>query len=305
MQGGGATMSTTRIGSADADELIQSHRALIDQMVRRVSGRVPRFIDRAELESAGNLGLVEAARRFDPTQGVPFGPYAKRRIQGAMLDHLRSTDWAPRSVRALAREVERAEQRLAVTIGRSPNDEEMAIAIGVDELVLSQLRGLVSRGSMVAIAYQDDNARWTWRADCLHDRCAPTPDEHVEFAELRGYVRDALHRLPERHRVMTVGYYLEGRTFEELADLLSITVSRASQLRSEAVTMMREGIEAQFVENAPPTNARLSRATRRRARYASDIAASSSWRERLAPINEVGLDGMSCRVARCAAATTS
>ncbi|WP_254486027.1 sigma-70 family RNA polymerase sigma factor, partial [Salmonella enterica] len=73
--------------------------------------------------------------------------------------------------------------------------------------------------------------------------------------EVRGYVRDALDKLPDRHRMVAIGYYLEGRTFEELAELLAITPSRVSQLRAEAVIMMRDGIDTQF-ETSPTTPAR-------------------------------------------------
>lgn len=261
--------------------LIEEHLPLVEHIVLRLSATFPRFIDRSDLISAGTLGLVEAAHRFDPEVGVPFGRYAARRIRGAILDLLRSTDWAPRSVRAMSREVERAEQTLTVRNGRRPDDTELAAELGVPASELSELRGRVQRGSIIAMDHGGDEGRQPSPAQRIYDRCAPTPDEDVEFAEVRGYVRDALDQLPDRHRIVAIGYYLEGRSFEELAQLLSITPSRVSQLRAEAVIMMRDGIETQYEQPEGTPSRPVGRVARRQARYATAIARNSSWRERL------------------------
>jgi RNA polymerase sigma factor for flagellar operon FliA len=260
--------------------LVEEHLPLVEHIVFRLSATFPRFIDRSDLISAGTLGLVEAAHRFDPAVGVPFGRFAARRIRGAILDVLRSADWAPRSVRAMTREVERAEQALTVRNGARPDDAQVAAELGVSTNELSELRGRVQRGDIMAIDRGGDD-RQSSPAQRIYDRCAPTPEEDVEFAEVRGYVRDALDQLSNRHRIVAIGYYLEGRTFEELADLLSITPSRVSQLRAEAVIMMRDGITTIY-ENPQPSRRRpVGRVARRQARYATAIARNSSWRERL------------------------
>jgi RNA polymerase sigma factor for flagellar operon FliA len=138
----------------------------------------------------------------------------------------------------------------------------------------------------MAIDQSGDDERRSSPAQRLYDRCATTPDESVEFAEVRGYVRDALDKLPERHRMVAIGYYLEGRSFEELAELLAITPSRVSQLRAEAVIMMRDGIDSQY-RREPNAPARpVGRVARRQARYAAAIARNSSWRERLLAVDD-------------------
>jgi RNA polymerase sigma factor for flagellar operon FliA len=114
--------------------------------------------------------------------------------------------------------------------------------------------------------------------DVLADRTAVEPSEELETRELLGYLRDAVGLLPERHRMVIVGYFLEGRTSLELAELLDVTESRISQLRSEGLQMLREGIEAQYsAADAAPRG----RAARRRAEYASAIGDASAWRDRL------------------------
>lgn len=279
-------MSEDASATLEPSALVEEHLPLVEHIVLRLSATFPRFIDRSDLVSAGTLGLVEAAHRFDPKMGVPFGRFAARRIRGAILDLLRSTDWAPRSVRAMTREVERAEQSLTVRNGRRPDDAELAAEIGVSPSDLAELRGRVQRGVVMTIDNAGDDLTGS-PAQRIYDRCAPTPEEDVEFAEVRGYVRDALDNLPDRHRIVAIGYYLEGRSFEELAELLSITPSRVSQLRAEAVIMMRDGISTQYDERAQERNERpVGRVARRQARYASAIARNSSWRERLLAVDK-------------------
>ena len=104
----------------DDGDLIEQHLPLVNHVVLQVAVRFPRYVDRNELARAGALGLVEAARRFDESRGVPFDRFAARRIRGAILDSVRSADWAPRSVRTLGRKLEQVEQELANADGQLP-----------------------------------------------------------------------------------------------------------------------------------------------------------------------------------------
>ena len=110
--------------------LVEGHLTLVEQIVVQVAVNFPRHVDRGELVRSGVLGLVEAANRFDQAKGVPFDKFASRRIRGAILDAVRSADWAPRSVRALARKADSAEQRLASKLGRMPSMDELATEVG-------------------------------------------------------------------------------------------------------------------------------------------------------------------------------
>lgn len=256
-------------------ELVIRHRPLVEQVLKGLAHRYARLADRDELQAAGCLGLVEAARRFDPALGVPFGGFAVRRIRGAMLDVLRNRDWAPRSVREETRRVDAARAQLANRDGE-PDDDTVAAVLDLEPEHLRQLRADQAKGALRSL----DN--WTERgsiADRLHDHTFDGPEESLVNLELRGYVRDALSSLPERQRLVVVGLYLEGRTPEELAALLGVTKSRVSQLRAEAMEAMRDGIERQYAQHDPrPPKGRVAI---RQARYAADIASRSSWHDRL------------------------
>lgn len=274
-----------RIGNEAAD-LIERHLPLVRHVVLQVAGHFPRHVDRQELARAGALGLVEAARRYDAERGVPFDRFAARRIRGAILDAVRAVDWAPRSVRALGRALESVEQELASVQGAAPSREDVAVAMGMTQAELAKVRDRVYRSVVLALEHGSnggsDGDEVLTLNDVLADRTASEPSEALEARELLGYLRDAVGLLPERHRIVIVGYFLEGRTSIELAGLLDVTESRISQIRSEALEMLRRGIEAQYDTTDVTDSAVAGRSSRRRMEYATAIGEASAWRDRLA-----------------------
>jgi RNA polymerase sigma factor for flagellar operon FliA len=270
----------TTLDEAEVHRLIEEHLPLVRHVVFQVAVHFPRHVDRDELATAGALGLVEAARRYDSSRGVPFDRFAAQRIRGAILDAVRAADWAPRSVRTLARKLEQVEQRLATKLGRLPNAHEKAEALGMEPDELRRLQDRMFRSVVLALEYEvaDEDEELTL-VDVLADDHTKEPSEELESRELHAYLRDAVDLLPERHRLVIVGYFLEGQKSQDLAQLLGVTESRISQLRSEALTMLKGGIEAQYepASDEEPTG----RVARRRAGYASAIAGASDWPDRL------------------------
>ena len=281
-------MKRTQGEGQELSRLIEQHLPLVKHIVFQVAVHFPRHVDRDELARAGALGLVEAARRYDETRGVPFDRFAAQRIRGAILDAVRAADWAPRSVRTLARKLENVEQRLATELGRVPSSVEMADALGMTRDELSRLQDRLFRSVVLALEHEvnEDGDEDLTLVDVLCDRSAVEPLEELETRELHAYLRDAVGLLPERQRLVIVGYFLEGRTSQDLARFLGVTESRVSQLRSEALAMLKEGIEAQYAapsptEAAPPSG----RVARRKASYAAAIAEASQWRNRLTTVS--------------------
>lgn len=268
--------------TTDLSKRIEEHLPLVKHIVFQVAVHFPRHVDREELARAGALGLVEAARRYDGQRGVPFERFAAQRIRGAILDAVRAADWAPRSVRTLARRLEAAEQRLASQLGRVPSAAEMAEELGISRSELDRLQDRMFRSVVLALEHEvtDDSDEDLTLVDVLTDRNSVEPLEELETRELLGYLRDAVELLPERQRLVIVGYFLEGRTSQELARFLGVTESRISQLRSEALEMLREGIESQYAP-APVEQPVTGRVARRKASYATAISGASDWRDRL------------------------
>jgi len=267
--------------SPDTQALIEATLPLVSAIVASMSASWPRHVERTELELAGVLGLVEAAGRFDPNSGTPFEAFARRRISGAVLDAVRRRDWAPRSVRAAERRAEQAEGTLAAKLRRPPTIDEVAAEarMSVDEL--QELRTRIRRASVVSLdapshtrdPRPDEGA--TDLNDLLFDAGQTDPSDEVEAAELRAMLRDAVALLPERHRLVIVGYFLEGRTSAELAALLGVTESRISQIRKEALELLRHGLEGQFDGGEAPGRSAAQAA------FAARIASHRTCQERL------------------------
>jgi RNA polymerase sigma factor for flagellar operon FliA len=273
-------MSTTL--DKEMHDLIEQHLPLVRHVVFQVAVNFPRHVDREELATAGALGLVEAARRYDASRGVPFDRFAARRIRGAILDAVRAADWAPRSVRNLARRLEAAEQQLATKLGRVPSLDETAQALGVTIEELRRLQDKMFRSVVLALEYEVTDADEDLTlVDVLTDETTLEPSEELENRELHAYLRDAVDLLPERHRIVVVGYFLEGRKSQDLADLLGVTESRISQLRSEALEMLRDGITAQYDGTDDEAEAPRGRVARRKAGYAAAIGEAQPWQTRI------------------------
>src|SRR3954470_19982227 len=138
------------MGDRELNERIEQHLPLVKHIVFQVAVHFPRHVEREELARAGALGLVEAARRYDESRGVPFDRFAAQRIRGAILDAVRAADWAPRSVRMLARKLEAVEQRLATNLGRMPSAEETAEALDISPAELRRLQDKMFRSVVLA-----------------------------------------------------------------------------------------------------------------------------------------------------------
>lgn len=283
-------MKSTQGENQELSRLIEQNLPLVKHIVFQVAVHFPRHVDRDELARAGALGLVEAARRFDESRGVPFDRFAAQRIRGAILDAVRAADWAPRSVRTLARKLESVEQRLATELGRVPNPAEMAQALGMSRDELNRLQDRLFRSVVLALEHEvnEDADEDLTLVDVLCDRSAIEPLEELETRELHAYLRDAVNLLPERQRLVVVGYFLEGRTSQDLARFLGVTESRVSQLRSEALQMLKEGIEAQYTGSATTDPEQsVGRVARRKASYAAAISDASAWHSRIGNVSRV------------------
>ena len=175
------------IDLTEMNAMIEANLPLVKHIVLQVAVHFPRHVEREELARAGALGLVEAARRYDASRGVPFDRFAAQRIRGAILDAVRAADWAPRSVRTLARKLEATEQRLASKLGRVPSIEEMADALSMDTNELNRLRDRMFRSVVLALEHEvsDDVDDDLTLVDVLVDHTAIEPSEEpVSYTHL-------------------------------------------------------------------------------------------------------------------------
>lgn len=259
------------------ERLVRENLALVDYAVNHLLARLPRHVCRDELVSAAMAGLAQAARSFDPDRHTSFDHYAPARIRGALLDELRSRDWASRSVRTKARRMFAATDELTASLGRTPTTPELADKLGMAAKAVTSLTGDVHRS--VVLNYEsiitDGSGEGTLPAD---DR---SPDMVLLERERRAYLLDAVAALPERLRHVVVGYFFEERSMQELADELGVSASRVSQMRSKAMGLMKDGITSQLDPEEMGDTGDSPRVARRKAAYVEAVAAASTFRDRV------------------------
>lgn len=257
---------------------MNDHLPLVRQAVSDLSKRLPRHVRRDDLLSAAMLGLAQAARSFDPERGIAFERHASNRIRGALLDELRGADWASRSVRSRARRMQQTADELALKLGHEPTRVQLAAQLGVDTHALDRLTNDVHRATVLnydSIVEQ--------RAEDLLPTGDDPPEAVLLDRERRAYLADAVLALPERLRQVVTGYFFEERPLHRIADDLGVTESRVSQLRAEALALIRDGLNANLDPDALPPEPRPNgRLARRKAAYYAAIAANSDYRARLA-----------------------
>ena len=265
----------------DIEELVTSHMQLVGHIVRESMGRLPGHVNRDDLTSAGMAALVQAGRSYDAERGVPFTRYAATRIRGAIIDELRGTDWASRSVRRKARELDETRSLLATQLGRVATDAEVAATAGMSLEEVTGNTDDVSRATVLSLQGFGD----TPIDDVLPTR-APSPEDRVEQNERIGYLVDAVAELPERLRVVVQGYFFAERPMAEIAAELGVTESRVSQMRAEALLLLKDGMNSALEpELVAPHERPDGCAARRRDAYFAAVASRRTAVARLSSVS--------------------
>lgn len=214
---------------------------LVRNVASRMAARLPRHVELEDLVGAGVVGLLNAARQYDDSKGVPFERYAEIRVRGAILDELRLLDQTSRTARRQAAEVAEVTRSLAANLGRAPSSEEIAAGLG---MTVSHYLDLVGRMSPVVVLgfddlglTNDDDKRDVMQY--LKDPSASNPEAESSFREAAAQVAGAIERLTDRQRQVITFYYYEGMNFKEIADFIGVTEGRISQLHTAAVARLK------------------------------------------------------------------
>ena len=242
------------------ERLVVAYSPLVKYVAGRMSSGLPAHVEESDLISYGLGGLISAIERFDLTREIKFETYAITRIRGAIIDELRTLDWVPRSVRARAREIERANTKLEARYQRAPTDEEMATELGVSVEDFQEHLVQISNSTIVALdelwSVSDSTGDAISLLDTLPDRGAPDPEQLMDQSELRDRIADAIAALPEREKLVVALYYYENLTLREIGEVLGVTESRVSQLHTKAVLRLRGKLAGELDLRSGPGAAR-------------------------------------------------
>jgi len=230
------------ISAEERERLIIEHLPQVRLIARKIHERLPDNISLDDLLSAGAIGLINAIDNFDPKQNVKLRTYAEFRIRGAILDSLRETDWAPRMKRRLARELEAAVARAEQKLGRSPEEDEIALEAGlsVDEYrrQLSDVAAL-EIGELEFVRDDRDTPvllKYVAAAD------EESPAMQLERSELERLIAVAIDGIPKVEKTVLSLYFYEELTLREIGEIMGLHFTRVSQIKSQAVLRLRNAI---------------------------------------------------------------
>ena len=250
--------ATRSIEQKTRDEMLEAHMPLVRLVAERIHRRLPPGVDLESLIHSGIVGLLEALQRYDARRGVAFQTYARYRIQGEIMEYLRSLDWVSRSVRAWGRKMAGARTRLAGRLGREASPEEMASELGVALPEYYRVDQKVSEATLLSLEDLTPASEDEWRKtqEEFSPRAFQDPFASVEGKELVEKLAVAIDTLPERERLVVTLYYHEELTLREIGEILSLTEGRICQIHTQAVTRLQSALGA--TEEKPAVGERRS-----------------------------------------------
>jgi RNA polymerase sigma factor for flagellar operon FliA len=219
--------------------LIEHHLPLVDYVVGRLLIGLPKNVSRDDISSYGIMGLIDAIEKFDYERGLQFETYASWRIRGAMIDGLRQGDWVPRSVREKAKKIEDAYQKLEQHYLRSVTDAEMSEYLSVSE---KEFQHMLQEISITTVCSFDDPIKeeeTETRLSLMVDEKAKNPESQVNDFFLKESLAKAIDKLTEKERTVVSLFYYDELSLSEIAEVMSLSPSRISQLHSKAILRLR------------------------------------------------------------------
>jgi RNA polymerase sigma factor FliA len=245
------------------EEMLEAHMPLVRLVAERIHRRLPPGVDLGSLIHSGIVGLLEALQRYDERRGVAFQTYARYRIQGEIMEYLRSLDWVSRSVRAWGRKMAVARTRLAGRLGREASPDEMASELGVALPEYYRVDQKVSEATLLSLEDLTlaSEEKWSNPPEEFRTRSFQDPFAAVEGKELVEKLAVAIETLPERERLVVTLYYHEELTLREIGDILSLTEGRICQIHTQAVTRLQRALGVKG-ENSPRGERRMTQPAR-------------------------------------------
>lgn len=228
----------------DRNEAVKRYMPLVKHVVDRIAVGLPKIVDMDDLMNAAVIGLLDALDKYDEGKGTKFETYAVWRIRGAVLDELRTMDWASRSLRRKARAIEAKSKELVQKLGRPATDMEIADALDMDAQEYYRIMEDVKGTVFYSLDHSgpEDERGVTGLLESIDDPNAPDPLGDIETSEIKDHLLEAINRLPEQERLVVAFYYYEEITLKEIGETLHISESRASQVHSRALQRLQTRI---------------------------------------------------------------
>jgi RNA polymerase sigma factor for flagellar operon FliA len=224
------------------EDAYKRYAPLMKYVVDRVAANVPKYVERDDLLNAAALGLFDALEKYDSGKGTKFETYAVWRIRGAVLDELRAMDWASRSVRRKARQLDLMTRDMDQKLGRAASDEELADSMDItaSEMarLLDEVRGVVLL-SLNQPGGEGEEGHSGGLAEVIEDPNAGDALDDIERFQMADILVDVISDLTEQEKLVLSLYYYEEMNLKEIGETLSISESRVSQIHTKAIGRLR------------------------------------------------------------------
>ena len=218
------------------EELVIDNIALVKRIAHHLAARLPATIDINDLMQAGMIGLLEAAKNFDPSRGASFDTYAGIRIRGSMLDEVRRHDWTPRSVHQKSRQVSEAVRAIEFETGRPAESRQIAERLGIS--VDDYHAILRDTAGCRLFSLEESMDEHGYRGD-VPTSDTQTPDQALDQSQFRTGLVDAINKLPEREQMVLSLYYERELNLKEIGEILGVSESRVCQIHGQAMIRLR------------------------------------------------------------------
>ena len=217
---------------------VEQYASLVKRISQHMLARMPSCVQLEDLQQAGMVGLLEAARKYDPSQGASFETYAGIRIRGAIVDEIRRGDWAPRSVYRNSRRIAEVINQLENQFGREATEQEIAEALSVSAEEYRKMRQDTLCTKLFSLDEHYGDEEYTLE---IPDEGSTfnTPHEDLQQASLKQRLIDSIKSLPERDQLVLALYYDEELNLKEIGAVLGVSESRVSQIHSQAAMRLR------------------------------------------------------------------
>ena len=225
-----------------ADRLIHDNIRLVKKYAYFYAGRVQKAAEVEDLLQVGMIGLIEAAHNYKVKEGVNFESYARLRIKGSIIDYLRKTSNLCRTTIKQKQDRDQAMRLLERKFGRLPEADEVA-----DELGISISEWANREQNFAANQNQSIDEMSELYGDFIFSE-KPSVEELIFNGELKVHLREAIAKLNPQQILVVELYYVKELNVFEIAEIMSVSTGRVSQIKSAAIATLRKKIEMDFSE---------------------------------------------------------
>jgi len=222
------------------ETLVENHAPLVKRIALHVRGRLPAGTELDDLIQVGLIALLDSARQYSPTKGASFETFASIRVRGAMLDEVRSSNWAPRSVYRNQRKLSAAIVAVENRIGSHATAKEVAGELGIPLDEYFKMLATTSASRMFSLEQSGVGP------DAMTDNPFEKTDDparQLESDEFKEEIVAAIKSLPEREALVLSLYYDEELNLKEIGEVIGVSESRVCQIHSQALVRLRARVQ--------------------------------------------------------------